>query len=105
MRPSESPCGPQLRGEGESRRHEGGDWHAAQRCAGQRVAGQEVLDDAGGQQGEAAPDNDGEDKETAAARAWARRLPRWADEQWRSINAALGYLVCERGRGETREPP
>ena len=27
---------------------------------------------------------------------WARRLPPWSDEQWRQINAGLGYQVTVR---------
>jgi hypothetical protein len=66
-------------------------------------------DDSGGGPCESVPDDGTEGEETAAVRAWARewarRLPRWSDEQWRSINAALGHRVRERGRDETREPP
>src|SRR2546427_7272741 len=39
-----------------------------------------------------------EDKEALRqwAREWARRLPPWSDEQWRQINAGLGYRVTPR---------
>lgn len=30
------------------------------------------------------------------AREWARRLPSWSEEQWRQINAGLGYRVTSR---------
>jgi hypothetical protein len=62
----------------------------------------------GGAPDESVPDDGGGDEETAAVRAWARewarRLPHWSDEQWRSINAGLGYRVRSRRRGQTREP-
>jgi hypothetical protein len=60
---------------------------------------------------ETTPEDEEEDPVEAWAREWARRLPRWSDEQWRHINAGLGYRVRERrkggarGDGETREPP
>ena len=41
-----------------------------------------------------------EEQIKARARAWAKRLPRMSDEQWRSINAGLGYRVRERKKGE-----
>jgi hypothetical protein len=64
--------------------------------------------DGGGGLCESVPD-DAEDEETAAVRAWARewarRLPRWSDEQWRYINAGLGYRARTRRSGENRDSP
>jgi hypothetical protein len=41
----------------------------------------------------------------AWAREMAERSPDWSDEQWRKINAGLGYRVRTGKRPETRKPP
>jgi len=54
----------------------------------------------GGPQRDASPDeHDGDEAaEWEWAREWAQRSPDWSDEQWRRINAGLGYRVGTRNR-------
>lgn len=61
----------------------------------------------GGGQREAVPDDhEGGDVDEvrAWAREWAKRLPDWSDEQWRRINAGLGYRVRTRKAGKSKKP-
>ncbi|MBS2964296.1 hypothetical protein KGA66_14645, partial [Actinocrinis puniceicyclus] len=44
------------------------------------------------------------DEVRAWAREWAKRLPHWSDEQWRSINAGLGYRVRTRKTAKGKRP-
>ena len=39
------------------------------------------------------------------AREQARKAPRWTDDEWREINAALGYQVTDKRRLKKRAAP
>ena len=53
-----------------------------------------------GSSGVAEVSGDGQDSEAEALRAWARAqaesFPPWSEQQWKDINAVLGYKLRER---------